>query len=244
MAARERNRQPHGGFCWMNDHLRGHANGLRIARTGGTLGPSLPSGPSSWREGESTIAMPGKPKLRRVAALALALALAGLAAVPLGSASAQCPGCDEYTLDIPNPGGDNSANSSQDPSGGGEDPAAAVPAPAAPAPVPVAPTEPTAPTETPSGEVPATVAPEGSGIRERRGPRLPLTMRTISPHDPVAESAQDAIVSAAVVAAPERGSTLPLLAVMAAIVLAGASLALSRRLAARNGRLPRRVAAR
>lgn len=188
--------------------------------------------------------MPGKPKLRRVAALSLALALAGLAAIPLGSASAQCPGCDEYTLDIPNPGGDNSANPSGDPSGGGEDPAATAPAPAAAAPVPVAPTEPTAPTEMPSGEVPATVAPEGSGFRERRGPRLPVTMRTIPPHDPVAESAQDAIVSASVVAAPERGSTLPLIAVMAAIVLAGASLALSRRLAARNGTLPRRVAAR
>jgi hypothetical protein len=194
---------------------------------------------------ESTLKLFRQRELRRVGrlSLALALAFAGLAVGPLGSASAQCPGCDEYTLDIPTPGGNKPADPTQEPSAGSEDPAAAAAAPTATAPVPVAPTEPAPAAGVTSGEV-APVVPEGSGIRERRGPRLPVTMRTIEPRDPVADSAQRQFVPAAVSDPPERGSTVPLFAVMAAIAIAGAAYALWRRRATRGGVAARRLAAR
>ena len=82
------------------------------------------------------------------------LAVCAVVFVAPQTAGAGCPGCEEYTLDIPDDGG-----------GGGGDPAAA-PAPTAPAPtaVPTAPTA-TVPTET----VP--VAPTGVVSEEKPKPK-------------------------------------------------------------------------
>jgi hypothetical protein len=207
------------------------------------LGPSLRSGPPSRREREPKITISRQPKLLRVAPLSVVLALAGVALAPAAPAAAQCPGCDEYTLDIPNPGGNQSANPSEDPSTESEAPAPA--APVAPAPVPAAPTYPDAPATgaTYDETAPVPIVPQAPGIRERRGPRLPVTMRTIAPHDPVAASAQRPILPAAAGEPPDGGSTLPLFGVMGAIAIAGAALALARR-HARAGRAPGRLAPR
>jgi hypothetical protein len=152
------------------------------------------------------------------------LALALLATAPASPASAQCPGCDEYTLDIPSQTGDKSVDPTQ------EESSAPEPAPApAPEPAPTA-TVPAAPETT--DPAPAPIEPQAPGIRERRGPRLPVTLRTIEPRAPVVESAQRPVTSVAA-EEPGGGSPLPLYAVMGAIALAGAGLGISRRLSRR-----------
>jgi hypothetical protein len=150
-----------------------------------------------------------------LAALAVALALPA-------AASAGCPGCEEYTLDIPEDGG-----------GGGGEPA--------PAPAPAAPVAPTAPT------TPTTTVPEATTAPATTVPVAPLEEDKPKPKpedtdpDPVPDSAAVKPIAAdlpAVAASQTRelagsesdtGGLLPLAFAMVAVAVVAGVIGFRRR---------------
>ena len=128
----------------------------------------------------------------------VALGLGFAFALPVSPATAQCPGCDEYTFDLPDSEGDEP-----------------VPEPTAPT-APVAPAAPVEPTYVPPAEVPvAPTEPEPPPDPEK--PRAMVDARSEQGLAPIALTPIDT----ASAVSPEGSSVLPLaLVVGAATVLA------------------------
>ena len=175
--------------------------------------------------------------------LALICAFAALAATATG-ASAGCPICDQYTLDIPDPkGGGNGGNSggNGDSSAPDPDPAPApAPAPAAtPAPVPATPAP--APAPAPTAPATATASQDEHNKKHRRKhkqepnrkPELVQTDATAAApeyasSEPLVYDEGDSAPQAALAGLGSPGTV----ALLAALLAAGATVALARRRAA------------
>jgi hypothetical protein len=154
----------------------------------------------------------------------IAVAIVALAALP-AAAGAGCPGCEEYTLDIPE-----------------EQPEAApAPVPGA-APAPVTPTAPatTTPTETIAPESEVAVAEE-----EVKPPRPvdpdddPVPDEAVRP-DPLPSAPAVAATQASDLESSSPGGVWPLAIAMVVVAFAGAALALGGRRSARETSDPAR----
>jgi hypothetical protein len=146
----------------------------------------------------------------------LAVAIAALAALPT-SAGAGCPGCEEYTLDIPE----------DDPAPAPAPAPATGTAPAAPV-APAAPAEPATPTA-PGTEVPTTEAPIAS---EESTPRPEEPQDTDDDPVPGGVAEPPRVASVPAVSASQAGDlessnpggVLPLAIALVAVAIAGAAL--------------------
>ena len=152
----------------------------------------------------------------------LAAALAACLLVP-GAAAAGCPGCEEYTLDIPQNDGSDTA----DPA-----PATGVPAPVAPAAAPPSTETAPVPTETAVPTTSESAAPDRAPVRKPRDTDPdPVPVEAAEPPRARAIPAITA-TRASEAGDPAGGATggvLPLAIALAAVAAVGAALGLRRR---------------
>jgi hypothetical protein len=146
-----------------------------------------------------------------------------LAAGP-ATATAQCPGCDEYTFEIPGREGDREVAPSET-----EEPAAPATeptVPAAPAPAPV--TEPVAPAEpAPVGSAPVVTEPATESSRKRSSEKEQEDVDLAALHETEPVKVGRSVPASTV--EPSAVSPALLFAVLAAVTAAGAALGLRRR---------------
>jgi hypothetical protein len=165
----------------------------------------------------------GGNQLRRRLLWSAVIGTAALLAGGPATATAQCPGCDEYTFEIPGREGDREVAPSEP-----EEPVAPATeptVPTAPAPAPV--TEPVAPAEpAPADSAPLVTEPEtqpsGKGGGEK-GEKLDLSALHETGPVKVGRSVPASAVE------PSAVSPAVLFAVLAAVTAAGAALGLRRR---------------